>query len=115
MPEGRLDVTAALVERAFGATLAQRLRNFADCGVIVRKWETYDHRYFRGVYEWATATGGRAILFRTPRLEVTFANSAGERVDPLPPAADIPALAAKARASEENHGKNGPPADRGGG
>ncbi len=97
VPEGRLDVTAALLDPAFGPSLRDRLRTFADCGVIIRKWESYDHRYFRGVYEFATATGGRGILFRTPRLEVTLTAKRGERVDSLRPPADIPALVAAAR------------------
>lgn len=91
-PEGRLDVTAALTDPAFGPTLAARLRGFADCGVLVNKWETYDHRYFTGCYEWGTACGGRAILIATPKLVVTFAAGASELGAALPPPADLASL-----------------------
>lgn len=93
-PTARIDLTAMLNDPAFGATLAQRLRTFADCGVMVRKWETYDHRYFTGVYEWPTACGGRGIRVKTPSLAITFAPATeAVKLDLLPPAADIPALA----------------------
>jgi hypothetical protein len=95
-PEGRVDVTAVLSDAAFGETLGDRLRALADHGFLVKKWETYDHRYYRQVYEWATATGGRAILIKTPRLVVTFAPSAQpDKLGSLPPPADVAALAAK--------------------
>ena len=74
-PEGRLDVTALINDSMFGKTLADRIQYLDCCGFIIRKMETYDARYFTsasGAYEWATATGGRAILIRTPRLVVTF-------------------------------------------
>jgi hypothetical protein len=71
-PDGRLDVTELVTNPLFGATLAARLQLLDCCGFIVNKLETYDARYFTGVYEWATATGGRAILIRTPRLVVNF-------------------------------------------
>jgi hypothetical protein len=71
-PEGRLDVTTLVSDPLFGQTLADRLQHLDCCGFIVNKLETYDARYFTGVYEWATATGGRAILIRTPRLLVSF-------------------------------------------
>ncbi len=70
---GRLDVTAALNDPAFGATVAERLRQFEDCGFVVRKWEVYDARLWQGGYEWATATGPRGILIGSPKLEVTLA------------------------------------------
>jgi hypothetical protein len=97
-PEGRLDVTASLTDVAFGKTLASRLRGLADHGFLVKKWETYDHRYYRQVYEFATATGGRAILIRTPRLVVTFRpGKLSEDLDPLAPPTDVKALARKLR------------------
>lgn len=71
-PEGRLDITDLVGDVMFGKTLAARLNHLDCCGFIVNKLETYDARYFTGVYEWATATGGRAILLRTPRLVVSF-------------------------------------------
>ena len=69
-PEGRLDITSLLHEAAFGATLADRLRALEGNGLHVRKWETYDLSYWQGGYEWGTATGGRGIIIRTPRLVV---------------------------------------------
>ncbi|MCY3022076.1 MAG: hypothetical protein NTW87_23940, partial [Planctomycetota bacterium] len=114
-PEGRMDVSAALKDEAFGKTLAERLRTLADCGFIVRKWETYDHRYYNGCYEWATATGGRAIIIGTPSLVVTFRlpgtrstsnmSPGGTAKVELPPAADIAALAAALK----QNGKGGKP------
>jgi len=97
-PEGRMDITAAVASPAFGKTLGQRLRTLADCGFLVRKWETYDHRYYTGCYEWATATGGRAILVETPKLVVTFTKGPGAAAAvQLPPAADVAALAQSLR------------------
>jgi hypothetical protein len=103
-PVGRLDVTAALTDSAYGSTLAARLRAFADQGFIVQKLEVYDSRYWNGGYEWATATGGRAIRVDTPRLEVTFSDDASTPVSSLPAAADIAARAA----SVSSAGTGGP-------
>lgn len=101
-PEGRLDVTSLLTNSEFGATPAERLRVLSDNGFLVKKWETYDHRYFTGVYEWATATGGRAILLNAPKLAVTFEKGKpSEPLGTLPPAADIPALAGKIKGTPE--------------
>jgi hypothetical protein len=100
-PDGRLDVTASLTDPAFGKDLSTRLRNFADNGFLVRKWETYDHHYFTGVYEAPTATGGRAILTKTPQLVVTYSDGGKEKVGELPPPVDIKALAAKVKGTTE--------------
>jgi hypothetical protein len=102
-PEGRMDVTACLTDEAFGASLPARLRRLADCGFLIRKWETYDHVYFTGAYEWATATGGRAIVIDRPRLVVTFREGEAPEA-PLPPAAEIPALAAELRDDPDRGG-----------
>jgi hypothetical protein len=104
---GVLDVTATLTDPAYGRTLAERLRRFADCGFLVRKQETYDHRYFEGAYEWATATGGRAIRIRKPLLRLSFEKAAAAAAlgEALAPAADVAALAAALRAD----GKGGKP------
>jgi hypothetical protein len=77
-PDGRLDVTALVSDVLFGKTLADRLHQLDCCGFIISKLETYDARYFTGVYEWATATGGRAILIRTPHLVVSFSPRKGQ-------------------------------------
>jgi len=84
-PEGRMDVTPALTDEAFGKTLGERLRTVSDCGFLLRKWETYDHRYYTGCYEWATATGGRAIIIDTPKLVVTFKSVEKTRDTEVPP------------------------------
>lgn len=102
----RMDVTAALTDPAFGKTLAARLRQFEDCGLLLRKWEVYDARYHTGTYEWSTATGRRGILIRAPRLEVTLtADPAAERVRRLPPPADIADLATRL----SRHARGGQP------
>lgn len=99
-PEGVLDVTASLTDAAFGKTLAERMRTFSDCGFLVRKWETYDHRYFNGVYEWGTGAGGRGILIKTPRLKVFFTRDEhAEKPGTLAPETDLKALAEKLKAS----------------
>ncbi len=104
-PEGRMDVTAYLtgdkMPGRLGRLLGERLRAISENGFALRKRETYDHRYFTGVYEWATATGGRAILLKKPRLVVTLvAAKAGNPLPPLPPATDLAALAERIRKGE---------------
>ncbi len=80
--DGRLDVTGAFVDPAFGKTLEERLRMAESCGFIVRKWEVYDAAYWWGSYEWGTATGPRGILIKAPQLVVTFKSGKGEAVNP---------------------------------
>ncbi|MCL1856712.1 MAG: hypothetical protein FWF84_03605 [Kiritimatiellaeota bacterium] len=111
---GRMDITACLCDERFGATLGERLRRLSDCGFLVRKWETHDQRYrqgAQGAYEWATGTGPRAIVIKSPSLIATISEAkprenaeprtqnpegiriaSGGKID-LPPAADIAALA----------------------
>jgi hypothetical protein len=91
-PEGRLDITALLTAPEFGADPAARLRQFADCGLIVAKQELYDARYFMGAYEFTPSVGGRAIIIQAPQLVVTLQPGAAVQLA-LPPAADIAALA----------------------
>ena len=86
--EGRLDLTEALSANEYGDTPGRRLRAFEEHGVLVRKWETYDARYWLNQgggaasgYEWATATGGRGIHIGSPRLEVAFVGGASPRVE----------------------------------
>ncbi|MCL1857501.1 MAG: hypothetical protein FWF84_07695, partial [Kiritimatiellaeota bacterium] len=105
-PDGRMDITALFTEDEFGKTLPERLRQFSDCGLILSKWEVYDHRYFEIHYEWTTATGYRAIVIKEPTLIVTFSREMPpEAIDKskisnlkskivLPPAADVAAMAA---------------------
>jgi hypothetical protein len=86
--EGRIDVSALFSAPTFGAILTDRIRLLDCCGFIVNKVETYDARYYTGVktgaYEWATATGGRAILVNTPKLVVSFSRSSSPGFDIAP-------------------------------
>ncbi|OPZ31603.1 MAG: hypothetical protein BWZ02_00110 [Lentisphaerae bacterium ADurb.BinA184] len=84
-----IDVTAALTDPAYGATLADRLRGLEDGGFLVRKVEYYDMHFATPGYEWAAMTGGRAILVNAPRLVVTFGAGTDARPElALPPPAD---------------------------
>ncbi len=98
-PVGRLDLTALLTEPTYGATLGDRLRRLADCGVLVKKWEVYDFRFRKngdGAYEWGVATGGRGLLLEPPTLEVTCVPAPqAPAIDKLPPATNPRALAAQ--------------------
>jgi hypothetical protein len=91
-PEGRMDITAALTDPAFGATPAERLRRVSDDGFLLRKWETYDARFNHGGYEYGGAPGGRGIRIKAPKLVVTFAPGQ-TTVGTVPPPVDIRALA----------------------
>jgi len=101
---GRMDVTALLTDPAYGKSLAQRLRQFADCGVLLRKEEVYDARYLYSGYEWGTATGGRGIIIHAPKLEVTLEPAKAAATETLPPAEDVAKLA-----SALTGGKGGAP------
>ena len=91
-PSTRLDVTACLNDPAFGTDAGARLRRLADCGFLVRKWEVYDASFWGGGYEWATATGPRALLFGAPKLVVSLTSGDAPEFE-LPPAADVRTLA----------------------
>jgi len=83
-PRARLDITAVLKDPRFGADLERRLRLIEENGLLLKKLETYDHRYLDpGHYEWGVATGGNGLAFQNPRLIVTFNDSV--RQSPLPP------------------------------
>lgn len=98
-----IDVTEMVKDGRFGGTLGERLRALSDQGFIISKLETYDHRYFNGVYEWGTATGGRGIFIHQPKLVVTFGQGSPEQVK-LPAPADISRLK-EALASSGQGGK----------
>jgi hypothetical protein len=87
-PSGVVDVTALLSDPAYGATLGERLRKLSDCGFRVRKYETWDFRYYGSVpYSWAQGVGVRAVLVGAPELRVTLApGPAPAGTDPGPPA-----------------------------
>jgi len=88
-----MDITAVLTDPAFGRSVAERLRAFADCGLLVRKWETYDFRFrhpFYG-YGWGQGAGGRGLVIERPKLRVTLAPdpAAARSLGQLPPATDL--------------------------
>ena len=85
-PEGRIDLTALLSDPAYGETPALRLRRFSDHGLLLRKLEVHDQRYWVGGYEWATATGPRGILLGDLRLEAVLKPGPAARLA-LPPRA----------------------------
>jgi hypothetical protein len=108
-PEGRIDVTALVNDPRYGETLASRLRHLDCCGFVVSKLESYDARYYGGAYEWGTATGGRAILVRTPKLVATLSRS-GARDSHLQLGSDDPALNIAALAEQlKSDGSGGQP------
>ena len=79
-PDGRVDVTALLTGKDFGASIAERLRALDAQGFLVRKWETYDAALWQGGYEWSTARGPQGILIDTPKLIVTLAPGTATRI-----------------------------------
>jgi hypothetical protein len=106
--EGRMDVTAVLADKAFGDTLATRLRAVTDCGFLLRKWEVYDFRFRKsgdGAYEWQVATGGFGLYINAPKLVVTLTRGKSPAIRTLPAPANVPLLAAQWRKS----GKGGKP------
>ena len=96
----RMDVTAAFADQAIGKTVGDRLRQVEECGFAVQKWENYDVRYWRGVYEFGTSTGGRGILVTQPRLVVTFVKVPEATTVKLPKPVEIEALAKRMAGSK---------------
>jgi len=89
----KLDITPMLTSSTYGETLVKRLRGLADCGLLVRKWESYDDAFDTPGYEYSILTGSRGIFLEPPRLVVTFKKATRpEKLGGPPPAADIPAL-----------------------
>jgi hypothetical protein len=110
--EGRVDVTALLYDSVFGSSLGARLQQLDCCGFIISKLETYDARYFTsysGAYEWATATGGRGILVKTPKLVVSLSRP-GSR-DAIPSVSQAPSAVNVAELAEtlKTNGSGGSP------
>ncbi len=94
-----MDVTDCFTNSVYGKTLGERLRAFADCGLIVRKWETYDALYNHGGYEFGGAPGHRGIRVKAPKLVVTLEPGKADLGGSLPPAADVAKLPAAGRAT----------------
>ena len=99
--EGRIDVTAAVINPVFGADLGTRLRGLDERGFLLKKLEIYDFRYkgpdWGNSYEWAVPTGGHGLRFKPPQLVVTFQTGAPLRLE-LPAATDLDGLAARLKA-----------------
>jgi len=93
-PQNGMDVTALFTGASYGKTLAERLRTFTDCGIIVRKWETYDALYNNGGYEFGGAPGHRGIRIKAPKLIVTLSPGNVDLGGELPPPADVANLPA---------------------
>jgi len=98
-PDGRMDVTAALNDPAYGKTMGDRLRTLADCGFVIQKEELYDARFQVGddSYEWASGNGVRAVLVKRPQLVVTLKPGKAEK-PVLSAPADVAKLAAEHKA-----------------
>lgn len=87
-----LDVSGCFTNAAYGKTLADRLRTFADCGLLVRKWEAYDALYHMSGYEYGGAPGHRGIRVKAPKLVVTFAPGKADLGGELAAPADLAKL-----------------------
>ncbi len=99
-PTGKVDVTAAMTDPAFGSEMGRRLRAFEEQGFLLRKLETYDIRYKDppgNAYEWAVPTGGNGLSFKPPKLVITFKPGPKTPIA-LPPPTDLAALAQKLQA-----------------
>lgn len=84
-PTGTMDLTSLFQQADYGSSELERWQRFSDCGLSLQKQELYDAKYWKGGYEWGVATGHRAILIKTPQLEITFSDSATDpQVSPLP-------------------------------
>jgi hypothetical protein len=95
-PKNHMDVTALLTDAAYGKDLAARLRAFADRGLIIRKWESYDALYNPGFYEYGGAPGHRGIRIKAPKLIVTLKGGEAE-LGALAPAVEIRTLPKQGR------------------
>jgi len=97
-PDGRMDLTDLLADERFGETLTDRLQVLADQGLVIRKWEVYDARFYQGAYDWHSGTGPRAIVIEKPKLLVTFKAGEAAKVGRIEPG-NVDQLAAKHKAS----------------
>jgi hypothetical protein len=91
----KVDVTSTLTDPAYGRTLGERLRALDACGFQLHKQEIRDMKYRSFyAYDWSVGIGYMRIWVKSPRLLVTLKKGPTPvKVDPLPPAVDIPTLA----------------------
>jgi hypothetical protein len=112
VPEGRFDLTPLMSSAIFGDSLEARLQHLDCCGFLINKLETYDARYYTGIstgaYEWATATGGRAILVNTPKLVVRLSRLESPNIGSTP-SGGMPTLDVATIAKELANGSGGRP------
>jgi hypothetical protein len=110
-PTARLDVSAILSSPAFGSDIVTRATVLADCGILLRKLETYDFRYrdWADAYEWNVATGGHGLRFANLRLVLTVRRepegARGLRTVGIPAPVDVAAVAETLR----RNGRGGSP------
>lgn len=90
-PVAEADVTPLLTSPRYGADLGQRLRALADQGFLIAKAELYNREYG----EQGMNTSVARVWVQAPELVVVLSRDAAAPPAPaLPPAADLPALAA---------------------
>ncbi len=97
-PDGEVEVTALLTSEEYGKDLGERLRELESCGFVVRKSELFNRDMPAQTKE-ETCTGVCRVWITGPALVVTFKQTEqpvarGE----LPPAVDVPELAARLKA-----------------
>ncbi|MHB9026629.1 MAG: hypothetical protein ACYC7E_21055 [Armatimonadota bacterium] len=102
-PDGAVDVTSLLASAAYGKDPMARLRALADCGFLIHKSELFNREFGN----WCT--GVCRIWIAGPALTVTLKKTDNPApVADLPPAAAVPALAARLKAQ----GGDGVPTSR---
>jgi len=93
-PVAELDVTAALTDPAYGKTAAERLRQFEQNGLVMRKQEDYPYAGW-SIRFWGD---GAEDVDKRPKLTVTLVKGATEDLGELPQALDMKALVAELEA-----------------
>lgn len=84
-PVAELDITAALTDPAFGATPGERLRNFEQHGLILRKREDYPYAQWP-IRFWGDSADEQG---KRPLLRIRLEPGATEDLGELPPALDM--------------------------
>ncbi len=96
---GRMDVTPALTDPAFGASLGVRLRSLEENGFVIRKLQKYDTKYPYQWEDWNMGTGAHLIFVAAPELVLTFVSTGAPPAVVLAPPVNIPALASNLTAT----------------